>query len=96
MLTVAATLAGTAYTREAPAMVAFTCPDGERFSVQYLDDHVRVRTGSGIFALAVRESDDGETYSDGYTRFSMMGATALLERSDFELHDDCRATTPEI
>lgn len=55
--------ATTAMSRATPESVAsFVCDDGDRFIVEYLDDHVRLRHGSGVFALA--EIKSGRVYSD--------------------------------
>jgi len=82
-------LATTAYTRETSRTVGYSCPDGERFTVEFLQDHIRLRTGAGIFALAVDPSASGEKYSDGYTVFSAKGSQAQLERPGVAPHTNC-------
>lgn len=83
-------LANTAYTREA-SRVVYACPGGERFTVDYLNDHVRLRTGSGIFALANQPTGSGEKYSDGETIFWANGSDAVLERPGLETRAACKA-----
>ena len=59
----AALAATTAMSRAAPESVSsFVCDDGDRFIVEHLDDHVRLRHGSGVFALT--EIKPGRVYSD--------------------------------
>lgn len=76
----AASLAGTAWTRDSSHVVSYVCPSGEQFTVEYLHAHIRLRTGAGIFALAGQQIAGGEKYSDGYTVFTVHGDQALLER----------------
>lgn len=82
-------LATTAYTRETSPTIGYSCPDGERFTVEFHQDHVRLRTGAGIFALAADPSAAGEKYSDGYTVFSAKGSQAQLERPGLAPHTNC-------
>jgi len=89
-------LASTAYTRETSRTVGYTCPDGERFTIEYLQDHIRLRTGAGIFALAVEPSGSGEKYSDGHTVFSAKGSHARLERPGLEPHTACTPVSKPI
>jgi len=84
-------LASTAYTRDASRVVGYACPGGERFTVEYLRDHIRLRTGAGIFALAVQPAGSGEKYSDGHTVFRLQGSEARLERPGLATSADCRA-----
>lgn len=88
-------LASTAYTRETSRTVGYACVDGERFTVEYLQDHVRLRTGAGIFALTVTPSGSGEKYSDGYIAFAAKGSKARLERPGLETHTECTALTQQ-
>jgi len=89
--TATALLANTAYTREASRVVGYSCPGGERFTVEYLRDHVRLRTGAGIFALSMQPSGSGEKYSDGQTVFWAKGSEARLERPGLETSSACTA-----
>lgn len=47
----AAGIAGYADLANAERQARFVCHDGERFSVAIHDDHVRFRSGTGIFTL---------------------------------------------
>ncbi|HJV24268.1 MAG TPA: MliC family protein [Aromatoleum sp.] len=82
-------LAGTAYTRDATRVINYACKNGEQFSVEYLGDHVRLRTGAGIFALSHQTAVDGEKYSDGQTVFWAHGQQASLERPGLPASGDC-------
>lgn len=84
-------LASTAYTRDASRVVGYVCPGGERFTVEYLRDHIRLRTGAGIFALAVQPAGTGEKYSDGHTVFRLQGSEAQLERPGLATSAACTA-----
>ncbi|NMF97404.1 MliC family protein [Aromatoleum toluolicum] len=87
----AGSLAGTAWTRESSRVVSYTCPGGEQFTVEYFEDHVRLRTGAGIFALTAEKSTSGAKYSDGYTVLSASGDQAVLERPDLPESPACSA-----
>lgn len=91
LLTTAAMLASTAYTRDASRIVSYACPSGEQFTVEYLRGHVRLRTGAGVFALANEPVAAGEKYSDGQTVFWSNGDHAQLERQGQASHTDCSA-----
>ncbi|NMG54045.1 MliC family protein [Aromatoleum aromaticum] len=89
-------LASTAYTRDASRIVGYACPSGERFTVEYLRDHIRLRTGAGVFALAVQPAASGEKYSDGHMVFHLEGAEAQLERPGWTTSVDCRAQNQRL
>ncbi len=89
-------LATTAYTRETSQTIGYACPDGERFTVEFHQDHVRLRTGAGIFALAADPSAAGEKYSDGYTVFTADGSQAQLERPGVAPHTNCHPLKQSI
>lgn len=91
LLVAAGTLAGTAWTRDTTRSVDYTCPGGERFTVEYLGDHVRLRTGAGVFALTGHATEAGERYSDGQTVFSVSGGQAQLERAGLPRSAGCKA-----
>jgi len=91
LLAAAGSLASTAYTRDTSRVVSYTCPSGERFTVEYLRGHVRLRTGAGIFALANEPAASGEKYSDGQTIFRTKGGYAQLELQGLPSHTDCSA-----
>ena len=73
---------------EAP--VAFVCDGGNRFSIEFHNSHVRLRSGSGVFSLA-RESADqnGERYSDGDHVFWTDGNNARLRSHSNKNSVDC-------
>lgn len=87
----AGSLAGTAWTREGSRVVSYSCPGGEQFTVEYLEGHVRLRTGAGVFALTAEKSASGAMYSDGYTVLSASGEQAVLERPDLPESPACSA-----
>ena len=89
LIAAAGMVASTAYTREATRVVSYTCPAGERFSVEFLSGHVRLRTGAGIFALAKQPAASGAKYSDGRTVFWTKGSEALLERPGLAANTHC-------
>jgi membrane-bound inhibitor of C-type lysozyme len=90
LVAAAGMLASTAYTRETPRTIGYVCPDGERFTVEFLQDHIRLRTGVGIFALRSEAAGSGEKYSDGRTVFWSKGSSARLERPGLDAHTDCK------
>ncbi len=59
----AAGIAGYADLANAEAQARFVCADGERFSVAIHSDHVRFRSGTGIFTLM--QTSDGQFQSPG-------------------------------
>lgn len=81
MLLVAGALAGTAYTRDASAVVAYNCEDGDRFTVEYRQGHVRLRHGTGVFLLGKDESSPDIRFSDGHLILHTSDQSATLEPS---------------
>ncbi len=75
---------GTAYTRDGTAEVAFVCESGTRFSVQFHNDHVRLRNGAGVFSLGLESARTGTRYTDGNNVFWTDGETARLESPGIE------------
>lgn len=80
-LLVASALTTTAYTRDAPMAVTYVCAQGDRFTVEYRENHARLRHGTGIFVLGKEDADDGTRYSDGSLILWTSGAKATLEPS---------------
>ena len=81
-------LATTAWTAaSAQSNLSFVCEDGDRFVVEFLKDHVRLRDGSGIFALA--EVVPGKVYSDGRIVLHAGMTRATLERIDSGVSREC-------
>ena len=76
-LVVGALVAGSAWTSASPDSRGFVCDNGDRFIVEFLADHVRVRHGSGVFALA--EVKPGHIWSDGRMLLQAGRSTATLE-----------------
>lgn len=85
----AALLATTAYTSGSPESTNFVCEDGDRFVVEFLTGHVRLRHGTGIFALA--EVKPGRVYSDGRILLHAGTTQAMLEQPDIGLRQHCVA-----
>ncbi|NMG75525.1 MliC family protein [Aromatoleum diolicum] len=96
LLGTAGMLANSAYTRDASRIVSYACPSGEQFTVEYLRDHIRLRTGAGVFALANEPAASGEKYSDGQTVFWSKGDYAQLERQGLPRHTDCSARERQL
>ena len=72
------------------APVAFVCDGGNRFSVEFHNSHVRLRSGSGVFSLARENVDqDGERYSDGEHVFWTNGSNARLRSHGNDNSVDC-------
>jgi membrane-bound inhibitor of C-type lysozyme len=90
LLAAAGMLASNAYTRETAEVITNACPGGDRFSVEFQQTHVRLRTGAGIFALPRQSSDSPNSYSDGRTIFSTHGDTSVLVRPGIDTERDCR------
>ena len=90
LLAAAGLLANNAYTREAVEVINYACPGGDRFSVEFQQTHVRLRTGAGIFALPQQSGENTRSYSDGRTVFSVHGDTSILVRPGMETERDCR------
>lgn len=91
MATAAGFMATGSYSSEPGETTRYLCRDGERFAVEYLGNHVRLRTGSGIFALAAESAGDAQRYSDGHTVFHFNGNEASLERPGVAATDGCKA-----
>ncbi len=83
-------LATRAWTRDAPDTQYYVCANGERFTVEPHRHHVRLRTGSGVFALTAAPATTGEKYSDGQNVFWNRNGKATLERSGMPSALDCR------
>ncbi|AUN95087.1 hypothetical protein [Pseudazoarcus pumilus] len=88
VVAVTALLATTAWTAaSAQSNLNFVCEDGDRFVVEFLEDHVRLRDGSGIFALAAVVP--GKIYSDGRIVLHAGRTRATLERIDSGVSREC-------
>lgn len=77
-LLIASAVTTTAYTRDAPLAVSYVCAQGDRFTVEYREDHARLRHGTGIFVLGKESADEGSRYSDGNLTLWTNGETATL------------------
>lgn len=86
---VTAGLASTAWTREDGSTDNYSCRNGERFAVERHTNHIRLRTGAGIFALSSVPAPNGDKYSDGQTIFWDTGSEATLERSGLPAANGC-------
>lgn len=80
-LLLASALTTTAYTRDASMTVTYVCAQGDRFSVEYRENHARLRHGTGIFVLGKEDVDNRARYSDGYLTLWTNGEKATLEPS---------------
>lgn len=74
----AAGIAGYADLSHAERRAHFVCADGERFSVVVHDDHVRLRSGDGVFTL--RQDGDGR-FQDPDTALQLDRDRGLLVRT---------------
>lgn len=84
-------IATTAYTRDTPRSASFACDGGDRFTVEFQQGHVRLRNGTGIFALAREASSEpGKRFSDGRTTLWMDGDRATLDHTGFAEPRDCQ------
>lgn len=90
LLSVSVLLAGTAWTRGASEARSYVCDSGDRFVIEYLPDHVRLRHGSGIFSLA--EVKPGRVWSDGQRVLQAGRSAAVLELPGAEQPQTCVAT----
>lgn len=90
LLVLAGGLASSAYTRDEARLVSYACPGGEQFTVEYLQDHVRLRTGAGIFALGREPAGSGLRFSDGQTVFRTQAREAMLERPGLPTASGCQ------
>lgn len=89
-LATSALVATTAWTGGGPqSSTGFVCDNGDRFVVEFLTDHVRLRHGSGVFALATVKP--GYLYSDGRILLHTGLATATLEHLGSETRQHCTA-----
>ncbi|WP_168734246.1 MliC family protein [Pseudothauera nasutitermitis] len=84
--------AGVTHARDNTRDMEYQCPSGERFAVEHHSNHVRVRTGSGVFALAPRDGASGAHYSDGGITLWTDGTRAALLRPDMEPSGICTET----
>lgn len=89
LVALAGGLASSAYTRDAARLVSYACPGGEQFTVEYLQDHVRLRTGSGTFALSREPAGPGARFSDGHTVLRTQAREAMLERPGLPTASGC-------
>ena len=80
-------IAGTAWTSTQPDSRGFVCENGDRFVVDFLPDHVRLRHGSGVFALA--EVKPGRVWSDGRMVLQAGQSAAILELPGIEEAQSC-------
>ncbi len=82
--------AGTAWTSgDSDSRRGFLCDNGDRFVVQFLADHVRLRHGSGIFVLT--EVESGRVWSDGQRVLQTDRSAAALELPGNEQAQACTA-----
>lgn len=80
-LITAGALASTAYTHEPNDVAEYNCEDGDRFTVEYRQGHIRLRHGTGVFLLG-KDYTDGETrFTDGQMMLNTHGQSATLEPS---------------
>lgn len=94
LLAAAGMLTTTAWTRDTVQWVGFTCDDGDRFAVEYLADHVRLRHGTGIFALTAENTQPDSaywTYSDGQLVLIEHEDHVILKRSAVGMRHECIA-----
>jgi|GEM_PF-2481184 len=87
----AALLTSTAYTRDGiTGWVHFICDDGDRFAVDFHRSYVRLRHGTGIFALSAQnEHDEDAIYSGGELTFIDSGDSVTLERRALDSRQEC-------
>lgn len=83
-------LTGTAYTQESASQVAFVCEGGDRFTVEFHSEHVRLRNGAGVFSLGREPGDTRSRYSDGDNVFWTDGTRAGFENVRLQRQHDCR------
>lgn len=84
----AAGIAGYADLAHAERRAHYVCADGERFSVVVHEDHVRLRSGDGVFTL--RQSADGR-FQDPDTALHFERDRGLLVRTG-ESPKSCQRT----
>ena len=87
-LTGGALLASTAWTSsETPDTRDFICDNGDRFAVEFMPDHVRLRHGSGVFALAAVKPE--HTWSDGRMVLQAGASNAIISFPGYEQAQSC-------
>src|SRR5690554_6894408 len=89
VLAAGALIAGTAWTSGKSETRGFVCDSGDRFVVEFLTDHVRLRHGSGVFSLV--EVKPGRIWSDGQRILQAGKSTAVLELPGNEQAHTCVA-----
>lgn len=87
--TLTAGLASTAWTRDDGAIDNYSCRNGERFTVEHHANHIRLRTGAGVFALTAVPAQQGDKYSNGQTVFWDNGSDVTLERTGLPAANGC-------
>lgn len=92
-IALAGLLTGTAYTQQDGTQVSFVCDGGDRFSVEFHAEHVRLRNGAGVFSLAREPDSDGQRYSDGENVFWTDGTAAGFENARLQNKHRCRPAT---
>ena len=80
LMLAATTLANVTRAGDTGATTDYACAHGERFTVENRTGHLRLRDGSGVFALSSSPAERGERYTDGNTVFWDLGEEAMLER----------------
>lgn len=101
LLVTAGALASSAFQREDASPADFICEDGFRFMVEAYDDHLRLRTGSGVFALVQEAAQSGEQnfaamrrYSDGNNVLWTDGQQARLQTHAADDYHACEISSP--
>lgn len=89
-LGLAGLLTGTAYTQEDGSLLSFVCDSGDRFTVEFHGEHVRLRNGAGVFSLGLEPGEDGKRYSDGDNVFWTDGTAAGFENGRLQHKHRCR------
>jgi hypothetical protein len=96
LLATAGALAGTAFHRDTLHPSDFVCKDGFRFMVETHRDHLRLRTGAGVFSLVEenaradeRQFNDMRRYSDGNNVLWTDGLRAHLQTHEADDYHDC-------
>lgn len=77
-------LAGTAHTDDkvSDGPLNFTCDDGERFSLDFLPGHLRMRNGMGVFSLT--ESDTAKASANTLASHAATATTLPLTAASSE------------
>lgn len=89
-ITLAGLLTGTAYTQQDGAQVSFVCDGGDRFTVEFHAEHVRLRNGAGVFSLGREPGSESARYSDGENVFWTDGTAAGFENGRLQHQHRCR------